>query len=96
VVVTSDNPRSEKAEAIVSQILLGLEGVTDISVQPDRALAIAQTLQQCQAQDVVLVAGKGHEDYQEIAGTRLPFSDRVEVGKALRARAAMPTQGGQT
>jgi UDP-N-acetylmuramoyl-L-alanyl-D-glutamate--2,6-diaminopimelate ligase len=96
VVVTSDNPRSEKAEAIVSQILLGLEGVTDISVQPDRALAIAQTLQQCQAQDVVLVAGKGHEDYQEIAGSRLPFSDRVEVGKALRARAAMPTQGGQT
>ena len=96
VVVTSDNPRSEKAEAVISQILLGLEGHADVSVQVDRALAIAQTLQQCQSQDVVLVAGKGHEDFQEIAGTRLPFSDRAEVGKALRARAATPTHGART
>jgi UDP-N-acetylmuramyl tripeptide synthase len=94
IVVTSDNPRSEKMEAIISQILLGLEGVAAVNVQADRALAISQTLQQCQPQDVVLVAGKGHEDYQEIAGTRLPFSDRIEVGKALRARAAVVQSGG--
>lgn len=95
VVVTSDNPRGEKAEVIISQILLGLEGVACISVQADRALAIAQTLQQAQAQDVVLVAGKGHEDYQEIAGTRLPFSDRSEVRHALLARAATMPEGGR-
>ena len=93
VVVTSDNPRSEKAEVIISQILLGLEGVAGVSVQADRALAIAQTLQQAQAQDVVLVAGKGHEDYQEIAGKRLPFSDRAEVRRALRARSAAEPEG---
>ena len=88
VVVTSDNPRREKVEAIISQILLGLEGCKTVSVQSDRAQAIAWTLQQASPQDVVLVAGKGHEGYQEIAGQRLPFSDRAEVQKALRARAA--------
>jgi UDP-N-acetylmuramyl-tripeptide synthetase len=92
VVVTSDNPRSEKAEAIISQVLLGLEGVEGVSVQADRSLAIAQTLQQARPNDVVLVAGKGHEDYQEIAGIRLPFSDRAEVQRSLQARAAA-TQG---
>jgi UDP-N-acetylmuramoyl-L-alanyl-D-glutamate--2,6-diaminopimelate ligase len=70
----------------MSQILLGLEGHSAVSVQRDRAQAIAQTLQQAAAHDVVLVAGKGHEDYQETAGVRLPFSDRAEVHKALQAR----------
>lgn len=88
VVLTSDNPRSEKPEAIISQILLGLEGHGAVGVQGQRALAIEQTLQQADAHDVVLVAGKGHEDYQEVAGRRLPFSDRAEVGRALQARAA--------
>jgi len=87
VVLTSDNPRSEKPEAIISQILLGLEGHGAVGVQSNRALAIVQTLQQADARDVVLVAGKGHEDYQETAGMRMPFSDRAEVDKALQARA---------
>lgn len=94
VVVTSDNPRHEKPEAIISQILLGLEGRDQVEVQADRALAIAQTLEQAGAQDVVLVAGKGHEDYQELAGQRLAFSDRLEVGKALQARRSAANQGG--
>jgi UDP-N-acetylmuramoyl-L-alanyl-D-glutamate--2,6-diaminopimelate ligase len=55
-------------------------------VQTDRALAIAQALQQASDADVVLVAGKGHEDYQELAGQRLPFSDREQVQRALAAR----------
>ncbi len=88
VVVTSDNPRSEKPEVIISQILLGLEGHGGVSVLADRAQAITQTLLQAAACDVVLVAGKGHEAYQEIAGTRLPFSDQAQVRQALRARAA--------
>jgi UDP-N-acetylmuramoyl-L-alanyl-D-glutamate--2,6-diaminopimelate ligase len=83
VVVTSDNPRSEVPQAIISQILLGLVGVMDVSAEPDRAQAIRGTLQNAAANDVVLVAGKGHEDYQEVAGKRLPFSDVAVVRAAL-------------
>jgi len=83
VVVTSDNPRAEAMDAIISQILLGLTGVADVQVEPDRACAIAQTLAQAAATDVVLLAGKGHEDYQEIAGQRLPFSDLAQVQTAF-------------
>ena len=83
VVVSSDNPRSEPADSIISQILLGLTGHPDVTVAPDRALAIAQTLAQAGATDVVLIAGKGHEDYQEIAGQRFPFSDLEQVRRAL-------------
>ncbi len=83
VVVTSDNPRSESPDAIISQILLGLEGHPEVQVEPDRARAIAQTLAQAAPNDVLLLAGKGHEDYQEIAGQRFPFSDIAQVRCAL-------------
>jgi UDP-N-acetylmuramyl-tripeptide synthetase len=83
VVVTSDNPRSESPQGIVQQILLGLTGVTGVTVEVDRALAIAHTLAQATPSDVVLLAGKGHEDYQEIGGERLPFSDLQQVRLAL-------------
>ena len=83
VVVTSDNPRSESPDAIISQILLGLGGVKDVAVEPDRARAIVQTLAQAAPADVVLLAGKGHEAYQEIAGRRQPFSDLAQVRAAL-------------
>jgi len=86
IVVTSDNPRSEAPDAIISQILLGLIGVPGVTVEPDRARAIAQALAQAAATDVVLVAGKGHEDYQEVAGQRLPFSDMTQVRQALAQR----------
>jgi UDP-N-acetylmuramoyl-L-alanyl-D-glutamate--2,6-diaminopimelate ligase len=79
VVLTSDNPRSEKPEGIISQILLGCKGQRPRIVEPDRALAIAQTLAQAAPEDVVLLAGKGHEDYQEVAGRRVPFSDLEQV-----------------
>jgi len=87
VLVTSDNPRSEAPDAIICQILLGLSGVPDVMVEPDRAQAIAQALAQAAAADVVLVAGKGHEDYQEIAGKRHPFLDLAHVRQALAQRA---------
>jgi UDP-N-acetylmuramoyl-L-alanyl-D-glutamate--2,6-diaminopimelate ligase len=83
VVVTSDNPRSEVPQAIISQILLGLVGVKGVMAEPNRFDAITRTLQEAAANDVVLVAGKGHEDYQEIAGKRLPFSDVAVVREAL-------------
>jgi len=88
VVVTSDNPRGEKPENIISQILLGLSHDECVQVQADRALAIAETIAAAAARDVVLLAGKGHEDYQEIAGARQPFSDKVHAQAALDARAA--------
>ncbi len=86
VLVTSDNPRSEKPQAIISQILLGLEGHVALMVEPDRALAIALAVHQAAPQDVVLIAGKGHEDYQEVAGKRLPFLDLDHVRHALGRR----------
>ncbi len=90
VMVTSDNPRSEKPEAIISQILLGLShghGELDhVHVEPQRALAIRQALQQATPQDVVLIAGKGHEDYQEIAGVKHAFNDLSHALAALASR----------
>jgi UDP-N-acetylmuramyl-tripeptide synthetase len=86
VVVTSDNPRSEKPEAIISQILLGLSSADAADVQADRARAIAETVAQAAAEDVILVAGKGHEDYQEIQGVKHPFSDQAHARQALGAR----------
>jgi murE/murF fusion protein len=83
VVLTNDNPRSEAPDAIISQILLGMVGVPGVEVQSDRALAIAQTLAQCGANDVVLVAGKGHESYQESQGVRVAFSDVAEVERVF-------------
>jgi len=86
LVLTSDNPRSEPAEAILAQMQRGLRTPDGVTVQPDRARAIADTLLQAGAADVVLVAGKGHETYQEIAGVRHPFSDRAHAEAALARR----------
>jgi UDP-N-acetylmuramoyl-L-alanyl-D-glutamate--2,6-diaminopimelate ligase len=83
VVVTSDNPRNEKPETIISQILLGLSGHHSLTVLPDRAEAIAHAVSRAAPEDVLLIAGKGHEDYQEVAGARLPFSDLTQVRHAL-------------
>lgn len=86
VLVTSDNPRSERPEAIIEQILAGMQQGETLHVQADRAAAIAHAIAHAEAQDVVLIAGKGHEDYQETNGARLPFSDMAEAQKALQAR----------
>ena len=95
VVVTSDNPRSEPPDAIITQILLGLGGVKNVAVEPDRARAITHTLSQAAAADVVLLAGKGHEAYQEINGQRQPFSDRDQVRAAFGLSASAVPQGTQ-
>ena len=94
VMVTSDNPRSENPLAIISQILLGLSHRDAVHVQADRASAIAYTLQQAQCQDVVLLAGRGHESYQEINGVMLPFSDRAHAQTALNVELAVREKGG--
>jgi UDP-N-acetylmuramyl-tripeptide synthetase len=83
VVVTSDNPRDENANSIVAQILLGIGERQDVQVQADRALAISETIAQLQPNDVLVIAGKGHEDYQDIAGVKHPFSDQAHARAAL-------------
>lgn len=83
VVLTSDNPRSEDPLAILAQMQRGLQRPGQALIEPDRALAIARAVGSAGSQDVVLVAGKGHEDYQEIQGVRRPFSDLVHVTEAL-------------
>ena len=94
VVVTSDNPRGERPQAIIDAILPGLGAHPSVSVQADRALAIAHTLAQAPVCDVVLIAGRGHEAYQEVAGQRLPFSDADHVCRALALRQPAPQQAG--
>jgi UDP-N-acetylmuramoyl-L-alanyl-D-glutamate--2,6-diaminopimelate ligase len=78
VVVTSDNPRSEEPRVIIEEILAGIPpGRPDVHVEADREAAIAWAVARCRPGDVVLLAGKGHETYQEMGGVRRPFDDRA-------------------
>ena len=83
IVVTDDNPRFEDGEQIVADIVKGLPADSSHSVNRDRAAAIAHAIQAARPGDAVLVAGKGHEDYQEVAGVRHHFSDADAVRRAL-------------
>lgn len=92
LVLTSDNPRSEAPQAILSAMQQGLVQADRAVVQEDRALAIAWAIDQADGKDVVLVAGKGHEDYQEVQGVRHSFSDADHLQSALQRRAARLTR----
>ena len=84
VIVTSDNPRDEDPQAIIAQIVAGLPGSSaQVTIEPDRAQAILAAVLGAACNDVVLIAGKGHETYQEIAGERAPFDDRQWAQAAL-------------
>jgi UDP-N-acetylmuramoyl-L-alanyl-D-glutamate--2,6-diaminopimelate ligase len=87
VVVTDDNPRSEDSRAILEQILGGMRAPDAAHVIADRAEAIHYALAEADAGDVVVVAGKGHEDYQVVGTATRPFSDRAVVLDALGAEA---------
>jgi UDP-N-acetylmuramoyl-L-alanyl-D-glutamate--2,6-diaminopimelate ligase len=84
VVITSDNPRREDPQAIIDDILAGLQRAPAVEV--DRGRAIAAAVADADRRDVILLAGKGHEPYQEIAGVRHPFSDIDAAKSALEAR----------
>jgi UDP-N-acetylmuramoyl-L-alanyl-D-glutamate--2,6-diaminopimelate ligase len=86
LVFTSDNPRHEDPEQIIQNMVAGLSNTTKLTVCMDRAQAIAQTIAQAQPQDVILIAGKGHETYQEIGASRLSFSDVAHALTALKLR----------
>ncbi len=86
VVVTSDNPRNEDAQSIIDEVVAGLSQADRAIVIEERAAAIAWAIASAGATDAVLIAGKGHEDYQEIAGERVPFSDFAIAAAAASAR----------
>ena len=81
-IVTSDNPRSEDPLAIIDEILAGVKG--DVEVEPDRAVAIERALADAEDGDVVVIAGKGHEQGQEFADRTIPFDDREVARDVLR------------
>jgi UDP-N-acetylmuramoyl-L-alanyl-D-glutamate--2,6-diaminopimelate ligase len=92
VLVTSDNPRSEEPAAIIEQIVAGMDAAHPSSrwlAIEDRAAAILSAVKHAAKPDVILVAGKGHEPYQEIKGRKMPFSDADHAALALAARVTM-------
>src|SRR3712207_8598023 len=85
-IVTSDNPRSEDPLAIIDEVRAGAG--EEVDVEPDRRRAIALAVEAAREGDVLVIAGKGHEQGQEIDGTKLPFDDREVAREALRALGA--------
>ncbi|HEV59285.1 MAG TPA: UDP-N-acetylmuramoyl-L-alanyl-D-glutamate--2,6-diaminopimelate ligase [Phycisphaerales bacterium] len=86
IVVTSDNPRTEDPRRIIEEIRVGFSdaGAGRVTVEPDRRAAIETALREARAGDVVLIAGKGHEDYQILGTERIHFDDREVAGEVLR------------
>jgi UDP-N-acetylmuramoyl-L-alanyl-D-glutamate--2,6-diaminopimelate ligase len=82
-VITSDNPRSEEPMDIIKDIEVGTVSKNYL-IEPDRKKAIRKAVDMANDGDVVLVAGKGHEDYQEIKGVRYPFSDRDVLKEEIK------------
>jgi UDP-N-acetylmuramoyl-L-alanyl-D-glutamate--2,6-diaminopimelate ligase len=89
VMVTSDNPRSEEPAAIIAQIVAGMDPAHPCQSIEDRAAAILSAVRNAAKPDVILIAGKGHEPYQEIKGKKMPFSDAEHAALALAARVTM-------
>jgi UDP-N-acetylmuramoyl-L-alanyl-D-glutamate--2,6-diaminopimelate ligase len=87
-IVTSDNPRTEEPLRIIEDVLQGAG--TGVEIDPDRRSAIRRAVELAEADDVVVIAGKGHEQGQEAAGVVQPFDDREEARAALREQLARP------
>jgi len=85
IILTNDNPRTEDPEQIITDILAGIKDKSRVSIITDRSEAITTTFHHANEQDVILIAGKGHEAYQEIKGKRYPFSDR-ELARRLTVK----------
>jgi len=85
VCLTSDNPRNEDPQHIIHQMLQGMQQPDKAEVQLDRAHAIAHSIARAKSEDVLLIAGKGHETFQEVKGQKLPFSDTDHVKLALQS-----------
>ena len=92
VVVTSDNPRSEDPRTIIAEVEAGMIQGADVMIEEDRSSAIRLAVERAQPGDVVLVAGKGHEDTQTAAGVTVAFDDRIEAAAALGDRFGGPVR----
>jgi UDP-N-acetylmuramoyl-L-alanyl-D-glutamate--2,6-diaminopimelate ligase len=90
-IVTSDNPRSEDPRAIIDEILEGVRTDSEVEVEPDRREAITRAMEIARAGDVVLIAGKGHEQGQQFRDRTVPFDDREVAREALRRLGAATT-----
>jgi UDP-N-acetylmuramoyl-L-alanyl-D-glutamate--2,6-diaminopimelate ligase len=93
VIVTSDNPRSEEPAAIIDQIVAGMQDTSKVRRIEDRASAILQAIRHAAREDVIVLAGKGHEATQEIMGKKRAFSDQDHARLALAARATQARGG---
>ena len=93
VVVTSDNPRTEDPKSIIADILAGMEQGGGIHVEPDRSAAIGWALEQGRPGDVIVLAGKGHETYQEVDGVKYPMDEREIVAQWFRERSGQERTG---
>ena len=93
VIITSDNPRNEDPKTIIKDIEKGIKGDNYIVI-PDRNVAISMAVELASPGDIVLVAGKGHEEYQEMQGIRHSFSDRTALENAIRRTISRPAFGG--
>jgi UDP-N-acetylmuramoyl-L-alanyl-D-glutamate--2,6-diaminopimelate ligase len=89
VVITSDNPRNESPDDIIAAIAAGVERADDVTLIEDRATAIAWAIANAEADDIVLIAGKGHENYQLIGAERRDFSDLGVAAANLALRAEL-------
>jgi UDP-N-acetylmuramoyl-L-alanyl-D-glutamate--2,6-diaminopimelate ligase len=87
IIVTSDNPRTENPDLIIADILQGFENTDNVVTITSRKEAIFKAIELASSNDIILIAGKGHEDYQEIDGKRHPFDDRVVAKEALELKA---------
>ena len=83
VIVTDDNPRDEDSRQIIADILVGMDSRDTVQVIPDRAAAIQRAIHSAASDDVILIAGKGHEQTQTVAGVSRPFSDLAVAAAAL-------------
>jgi UDP-N-acetylmuramoyl-L-alanyl-D-glutamate--2,6-diaminopimelate ligase len=90
-IVTSDNPRHERPETIIAEVCSGFSDRAEregrLVVEPDRRKAIELALHRAEPADVVVIAGKGHETYQQVGEDRLAFDDRVVASQILQAMA---------
>jgi MurE/MurF fusion protein len=89
VVVTADNSRLEKTVTILSDIVAGFTSQVNIVVEANRAIAIAKAIRNANQNDVILIAGKGHENYQDDQGVKTYFSDKEQAFQALKEMSAV-------
>lgn len=87
IFVTSDNPRFENPDLIIADILNGFEALDDVTSITNRKEAIHKAIAEAGSNDIILIAGKGHEDYQDVKGTKHPFDDRLIAAEALKLKA---------